>query len=268
MQREPLQPALALLLAVSMAALLALLLLGAPVKARAQQQGVQPAQQQGAQPPALKFSAGGPLDDALSARIKELTARAEAAALPGTRVDIDIGTLDPRLKLAPCADVQPYLPSGSRLWGKARIGLRCASGPVRWNVFLPVTVRVFAPALVASGPLQAGAQLSTDDLKIAEVDLAEARSPALQQPALAVGRALLRPLAAGATLREADLRPRQWFDAGERVQIVAVGGGISVAGEGQAMTPGFEGRSVRVRTDSGRIVSGKPTGPKRVEVPI
>ena len=79
---------------------------------------------------------------------------------------------------------------------------------------------------------------------------------------------LLAVPAAGATLREADLRPRQWFDAGERVQIVAVGGGISVAGEGQAMTPGFEGRSVRVRTDSGRIVSGKPTGPKRVEVPI
>lgn len=261
LQRDPLQPALALLLAVSMAALLALLLLGAPVKARAQQQGAQ------VEVP-LKTPAAPPLDDALAARIRELTARAEAAALPGTRVDIDIGALDPRLKLAPCADVQPYLPSGSRLWGKARIGLRCASGPVRWNVFLPVTVRVFAPALVVSGPLQAGAQLSTADLKVAEVDLAEARSAALQQPALAVGRTLLRPLAAGATVREADLRPRQWFDAGDRVQLVASGSGISVAGEGQAMTPGFEGRSVRVRTDSGRIVSGKPTGPKRVEVPL
>ena len=129
MQRDPLQPALALLLAVSMAALLALLLLGAPVKARAQQQGSAAA----ATPVSTSASAvnAGPLDDALTARIKQLTARAEAAALPGTRVDIDIGALDPRLKLAACADVQPYLPSGSRRWGTARIGLRCASGSSR-----------------------------------------------------------------------------------------------------------------------------------------
>ena len=34
-----------------------------------------------------------------------------------------MGSLDPRLKLAPCNQVEPHLPAGTRLWGRSRIGL-------------------------------------------------------------------------------------------------------------------------------------------------
>ena len=68
-----------------------------------------------------------------------------ATGLPG-RVEVIVGALDSRLQLAPCARVEPYLPAGTRLWGKAQIGLRCAAG-ANWNVFLPVEVRIFARAL-------------------------------------------------------------------------------------------------------------------------
>ena len=85
---------------------------------------------------------------------------------PGAhRVEVSLGQLDSRLRLAPCQRIEPYLPAGTVLWGKARIGLRCTQGPTPWNVFLPVTVNVFGKAWVAAAPLSAGSVIMQSDLK-------------------------------------------------------------------------------------------------------
>ena len=44
---------------------------------------------------------------------------------PGHRVDVRVGQLDPRLQLQSCARIEPYLPPGTRLWGRTSIGVRC-----------------------------------------------------------------------------------------------------------------------------------------------
>jgi len=199
--------------------------------------------------------------------LQELTRSATQAA-PGTRVAVEVGQLDPRLRLAPCDQIQAYLPPNTRPWGKARIGLRCLQGSVRWNVYLPVTVKVFATALVAAQPLPAGSVLAATDLREAEVDLAAAPAAAITRSELAVGRTLARALAAGDGLRQSDLKPRQWFAAGDTVRIDAVGAGYAVSGEGQALSHGLEGQSVRVRTDSGRIVTGQAVAERRVEMAL
>lgn len=205
----------------------------------------------------------------LQQQVLGLAQQAGARGAPGApRVEVEVGRLDPRLRLAPCARIEPYLPVGSRPWGRTRVGLRCVEGAVRWNVFLPVTVKVFGRGLVAAAALPAGAVLSEQDLREAEVDLAAGGSPALDRPPLALGRTLARGLAAGEALRQADLRARQFFQAGDTVQLVALGRGIQVAGEARAMEPGLEGRRVRVRTDSGRVVTGVAAAQRRVEVPL
>jgi len=61
------------------------------------------------------------------------------------RPEIVVGQLDSRLRLAPCQRVEPFLPEGTRLWGRTRVGLRCAEGPTRWTVFLPITVKAWGP---------------------------------------------------------------------------------------------------------------------------
>jgi flagella basal body P-ring formation protein FlgA len=214
-----------------------------------------------AEPPAL--------DTALAARVQVLAEQASRLGLAsGLRAEVRVGRLDPRLKLAPCADVRPHLPAGTRLWGSARIGLRCHDGAVRWNVYLPLTVDVYGPGLVAGMALPAGHVLSAGDLRSAEVLLSAAPSAALARSDAAVGRALARPLAAGDALREADLKLRQYFAAGDTVRIVAAGQGWRIAGEGQALAPGVEGRSVRVRTESGRIVAGLAVREREVEVEL
>ncbi len=179
------------------------------------------------------------LDSTVEERVQQFALEASRhASAPGLRVQVRVGTLDARLRLAPCGAVQPYLPAGTRLWGATRIGLRCADGVARWNVFLPIQVDVFGIALVAAAPLPAGAVLAADHLRSTEVNLAASPAAALTQQALAVGRTLARPLAAGDTVHATDLRARQWFAAGDTVRIVAAGAGWRISGEGQALAAG------------------------------
>jgi flagella basal body P-ring formation protein FlgA len=221
--------------------------------------------------PALTLAqdADGGLDADTLQRIQALGEQAGAGLAPGAmRVAIEPGRLDPRLRLAPCERIEPYLPPGARAWGRSRIGLRCVQGPTAWNVYLPVTVKVFAPAWVAASALPAGSELQPDMLRQAEVDWAASATAPVADAARLVGRQLARPLPAGAAVRLGDLKQRQWFAAGDTVRLVARGQGFSVSGEGQAMSPGVEGQTVRVRTDNGRILSGQAVGQNRVEVPL
>lgn len=198
--------------------------------------------------------------------IEELV-QASAEAPPKARTEVLIGAPSQQLKLAPCAQAEPFLPGQPRRWGTGRVGLRCTSG-ARWSLYLPITVKVFAQAVVVTQALPAGTELTQEHLKLAEVDLAAAPSPTFDQTTSLLGRRLVAPLAAGAEVRANDVRARQWFAAGDPVTLVAAGAGFSIEGEGQALGNGVEGQTVRVRTGSGRIVMGTPSGERRVEVPL
>ena len=178
-----------------------------------------------------------------------------AAELP-LRMEVEVGELDPRLRLAACARVEPYLPAGSRLWGRTRLGLRCAEGETRWNVFLPVTVKAFGPAWVLIGNVPTGTVLSAADAVQAEVDWAAEHTSVLADPALWVGLVAARPLQGGQTLRQAMLRAPTIFQAGAQVRVSAQGSGYAVSAGGQAMNAGSVGQTVRVRMDNGKVVSG------------
>lgn len=172
------------------------------------------------------------------------------------RMEVLVGALDSRLRLAPCASIEPYLPAGSRLWGRTRIGLRCTDGMVRWNVSLPVTVNAFGPAWVLKNPVAVGAGVTERDLVQSEVNWAEDPSPILRESSLWLGQVAARPLLAGQALRQNMLRPALVFQAGATVRVIAQGAGFSVTGEAQALSAGTVGQSARVRFESGKIGSG------------
>jgi flagella basal body P-ring formation protein FlgA len=225
--------------------------------------------------PALVSAAAAPATPgglALAEHLQRLAGESAGAAFGagGTplRVEVELGQLDPRLKLAPCEQIHPYLPTGVRPYGRTRVGLRCLQGPTKWNVYLPVTVKLFGQALTLATALPAGTVLEARHLRVAEVDLAESADPALTAAPLAVGRTLARALPAGETLRRNDLRARQFFQAGDVVRVVALGPGYAVSVEGQAMTAGVEGQAARVRVESGRVLSGLPSGERRVTLEL
>lgn len=197
---------------------------------------------------------------------QQLSAAAGQPAPRPTRIEVEVGALDSRVRLAPCTRMEPYLPPGMQPWGRTRIGVRCVEGPTRWNVFLPVTVRVFGPAVVAVTPLPAGTELQPSQLRTIEADWAAERSPAVTHPDELAGRVLARALHADQPLRESHLRPIQWFASGDTVRVIARGQGFAVSSQGQALTPGVAGRPARVRTDNGRIVTGVASAEGVLEV--
>lgn len=186
---------------------------------------------------------------------------------PGARVEVTVGQLDPRLRLAPCQRTEAYLPAGQRALGRTRVGLRCVEGPTAWNITVPVTVSLFAPAWVLAEPLPAGARLQAEHFTMGEIDHGSLPPSArLPDPETLIGRELTRPLLGGSPVAASDVRQRQWFAAGETVQVIARGAGFAVATDGEALTAGTEGQPVRVRTASGRIVSGRAVADRQVEV--
>jgi flagella basal body P-ring formation protein FlgA len=218
---------------------------------------------------AFAQTAPEPVDAAVAQQVRQMAMVGTQANSKGApRVEVEIGQLDPRLRLAPCGRVEPYLPEGMRLWGKSRVGLRCTQGAVKWNVYLPVTVKVFGKGLVATNGGSAGAMLAAGDVTPGEVDLAEDGSAAVVDSDSAVGRMLARPLKPGQSIRQSHLKARQWFSAGETVTVTAQGDGFSVAGEAQALNNGIEGQAVKVRTESGRVLTGQPVGERRVELAL
>ena len=209
------------------------------------------------------------VDVGLEQQIRQLALDGNSAGSAGApRLEVSVGQLDTRLRLAPCARVEPYLPDGMRLWGKARIGLRCTQGATRWNVYLPITVKAFGSGLVITTHKPGGSALTEADLTLGEVDLAETASAAMTDARLVVGRTLTQTVRPGQSLRLSHLRPRQWFAAGETVTVLAQGAGFSVSGEGQALNNGIEGQAVRVRTESGRVLTGQAVGERRVELAL
>jgi flagellar basal body P-ring formation protein FlgA len=192
------------------------------------------------------------------------SARPEGAA--ALRMVVQVGTLDSRLTLAPCAQVEPYLPMGSRLWGRTRIGLRCLDGASRWNVFLPVQVQAYGQTWVMRSDVAAGKTLSLDDAVLAEVDWAQENQSVLADPQMWVGQTATRTLRTGMVLRQGMVKPSQVFQAGSMVRIVAQGPGFSVTSGGQALSAGVVGEMARVRVDNGRVVSGLVLDMRTVQV--
>lgn len=198
--------------------------------------------------------------------------KAVAGNLPaGTsplRMEITVGALDSRLRLAPCARVEPYLPPGTRLWGKTRLGLRCLEGSTKWNVFLPVTIKAYGLAWVVKGQVSAGAALTQDDVIEAEVDWAEQREAIISNPDQWLGQVANRALTSGQALRQGMIRPAQVFRAGAQVRVLAQGAGFEITSDGQALTAGVVGQSARVKMDNGHVMSGEVLDSRTVRLEI
>lgn len=188
--------------------------------------------------------------------LQTATAAAQNNGAMTLRMEVKVGSLDSRLRLAACANVEPYLPPGTRLWGRTRIGLRCVDGLSRWNVSLPVTVNAYGNAWVIKGTVQPGTVLTEDDVVEAEVNWAEEAAQILRDRSLWVGQTATRVLNTGQTLRQGMVKPAQVFQPGALVRVVAVGPGFQISTDGQALSSGVVGQVAKVRMENGRISSG------------
>jgi len=184
------------------------------------------------------------------------------------RPEVVMGSLDSRLRLAPCGAIEPYLPPGTRLWGRSKVGLRCVDGVSRWNVFVPVTVKAWGPAWVVRNPVPAGETLTAEHAEQAEVDWAAHPSAVLASSQRWIGHQAAYALQAGQPLRENMVRAPQAFEAGASVKVSSGGAGFSISVVGQAVAAGRVGEPARVRLPNGRVVTGTVRPDQTVELTL
>lgn len=190
--------------------------------------------------------------------------RVQTQGLPG-KVSYSIGQLDQHAQLAPCSAFEPFLPQGSRLWGKATVGIRCLA-PNAWTVYVPVQIRISGSYLITARQLAPGQTLSHTDLLTQTGDLGALPASVLTDPAQAIGKTVRNGIAAGQPLR-GDLLTAPWaVQQGQSVKLLSTGAGFTVSNEGKALNNATEGQIAQVRTASGQVVSGVARSGGIVEV--
>jgi len=188
----------------------------------------------------------------------------QAIGYPG-KVSVHAGAIDPNMKLAQCPDVQVFLPTGSRAWGKTSVGVRC-NAPSVWTIYVQATVNVVAQYLVAAAPLAQGQVVTSQDLVFESGDLTQLPAGVFTDQAQAIGRTVNISMTAGTVLRQEMLKLSPVVQQGQTVMLTTVGNGFSVSAEGQAMSKANEGQIVQVKVASGQVVTGIAHNGGQVEV--
>lgn len=190
--------------------------------------------------------------------------RGQTAGQPG-EVDIDVPTPTLPRQLAPCAQLEPWLPTGARAWGRVRVGVRCGNG-ANWSLYVPATVRVTGDYLVSARALRPGDILGGGDIDMRRGELTAMGRQLLTDPAQAEGSQMRFAVGAGQPLRATMLAQPIVVRSGSPVKVVVVGEGFSAANQGTALSNGRAGASVRVRLQSGRVIQGLATVQGEVHV--
>ncbi|WP_342612739.1 flagellar basal body P-ring formation chaperone FlgA [Burkholderia ambifaria] len=189
----------------------------------------------------------------------------QIAGLPG-KTTATVAAAFPR-GLAACTTLEPFLPTGARLWGRTTVGVRCA-GERPWTVYLQAKVAVQATYYVAARQIAPGEPLTVADLVARDGDLTVLPLAVITDPAQAVGATALARISAGLPLRQDMLKSAASVSAGQTVRVVAAGPGFTISAEGSALANAAPGQSIRVRMAAGQIVTAIVKDAGTVEIPL
>ncbi|KVR10480.1 flagellar biosynthesis protein FlgA [Burkholderia ubonensis] len=189
----------------------------------------------------------------------------QIAGLPG-KPAASVASSFPR-GLAACTTLEPFLPTGARLWGRTTVGVRCA-GERPWTVYLQAKVTVQATYYAAARQIAPGEVLTAADLVARDGDLTLLPLAVITDPSQAVGSTALARVAAGLPLRQDMLKSAASVSAGQTVRVVAAGPGFTISTEGSALANAAPGQSVRVRMTAGQIVTAIVKDAGTVEIPL
>ncbi|SPB14094.1 flagellar basal body P-ring biosynthesis protein FlgA [Caballeronia novacaledonica] len=189
----------------------------------------------------------------------------QAAGLPG-KVEITVTPVFPR-GLAACSALDPFMPTGARLWGRMTVGVRCV-GERPWTLYVQARVSINATFYTAARAIAPGEVLSNADLVARDGDITAMPQAIVTDPAQAVGAVALSRVPAGLPLRTDMLRAASSVAIGQSVHVVAGGSGFSISAEGTAMNNAAPGQQVRVKTAAGQIITGIVKDSQTVEIAL
>lgn len=183
---------------------------------------------------------------------------------PGTKTEITVAGLDPRLKLADCPQ-----PLRAALAGKTKIGrnttvqLAC---PDIWSIYVPVRIKTLKQVVVAAANLGPGSVLNNTSLTLAYVDANQFRGEAIKDIQAIAGSKVKRHIQKGKPLLFGHMC---LVCKGDTVTIYARKGTLQIKSSGTALKDGTVGEQITVQnTSSGRRIRARVVAVGEVEVNI
>lgn len=202
------------------------------------------------------------------AALEEMARDAALGVLPALKDGqrLQIGPIQPGLRLAQCDNPQALRAPGIQVPGRALIEVRCA-GRVAWHLYVPVKIVGTVPVVLAAHALVSGKVLSAKDLSVERRDVIGLPPGYFDDPEAVVGLTAGRAIAGGAILTNQGLVGTQIVQRGQNVTLIADAGGITVRMPGRALTDGMLNQRIRVENlSSGKVVEGIARSAQVVEI--
>lgn len=178
-----------------------------------------------------------------------------------------VGPLEPRLELAKCrSPVRSFLSSAHHMKDRATIELRCEDAK-QWHFYVPVHVVGTSAVAVAVHAVVVGSVLQASDMRVEEHDISDLPLGFMDDPAVAAGLTVARPIAGGAYITNQQLVAAKAVQRGQMVTLVADTGGLSIRMAGRALSDGLVNQRVKVTNlSSGKVVEGVARSDQVVEI--
>jgi flagellar basal body P-ring formation protein FlgA len=205
------------------------------------------------------------LADAQAAAIEKLeniraAARAFATQEIGgadDNIEIKVGRLDPRLRLAACGEpLTTYFSPGSRTIGHTTVGVRCG-GPKAWSLFVPLTIDRQVTVAVAVDQFPRGHIIGAADVNYELRSVAKLNGGQFAASDQLIGKITTRPITRGSAYTRNMVKAPRIVRRGERVVLALQTGGVAVRVSGTALRDGTLGERIPVRNlSSKRVIEG------------
>lgn len=220
----------------------------------------------------LTAAAGTPADggvwqshDAIRALVRDHLAN-QSGGGPAADLEVEVPTLDPRLRLPACPEPLRALPGEGQRLGAVSVAVRCP-GAAPWTLYVQAKVAAFATVLVATRPLPRGARLADSDLEPVRMNIAALPQGYVTNADTVAGKVLRQALAAGQPVRPGQLAEPNLVARGQQVTLRAARAGFEVSMAGTALANGRRGDRIQVRNaTSGRVVEGEVMAAGMVDV--
>lgn len=173
-------------------------------------------------------------------------------------VEVEVGSLDRRLKLRQCdVPLETFWPPGARRQGRGAIGVRCVDEKP-WRMFVRVNIKVYEEVAVLRTSKVRGEALAIADVTFERREVTALRDKYLTDAASVAGYIFRRSAKSGDVVGLRMLKAPYVVKRGEFVTIMADSAGIQITMRGQALSDGVKGSVIRVRnSSSSRVVEGE-----------
>lgn len=202
--------------------------------------------------------------------ISSLLESAENFAYQGTRdlpgsVKITLNKMDSNIALPKCSRLESFLPTGSRLWGKTSIGVRC-NDQQAWTIYIQVDIEVITKVIHSAKPILRDHTINEGDIVFKEVNLVRMSEGAFTDSEKVIGKVAVTNINVGQPIYSQSVRAPHIIQRGQKVKLIVEGSGFSVSTEVEALSAAAEGQVLQIRNQKGRIMTGVARQDGAVEI--